>query len=51
MKVFGVILLAIGVGLLIYVAIDTYLQGQRILSPIPRDDGVKVIIITPTIKP
>ncbi len=48
MRKLGLILIAIGLALLIFVFINFLKEKNKIASPIPETDGVKVIFITPT---
>lgn len=48
MKRFGIILIAIGVALLMFVFYNFIKEKNQMASPIPEDKGVKVIFITPT---
>jgi len=48
MKNVGVILIAIGIALLAFVLFNFLKESNRIASPIPEDQGVKVIFVTPT---
>lgn len=48
MKVFGFILIAIGLGLLLFVSYTFFKDANRTISPVPDDQGVKVIFVTPT---
>ena len=48
MKGFGLVLIAIGIALLMFVAYN-FVKGQnKIASPIPEDTGIKVIFVTPS---
>ncbi|GIW64361.1 MAG: hypothetical protein KatS3mg092_0294 [Patescibacteria group bacterium] len=48
MKNLGLILIVIGLALLIFVFINFLKEKNKIASPIPEAEGVKVIFITPT---
>jgi len=48
MKNVGLILIALGLGLLCFIFYNYAKEKNRIASPIPEDQGVKVIFITPT---
>lgn len=48
MKLFGIILLSIGVALFIFILYSFLKENNRLISPIPQDNGVKVIFVTPT---
>ncbi len=47
MKIVGVILLAIGIALLLFVGYSYIKEQNKLRSPIPEDRGVKVIFVTP----
>ncbi|MEK7110059.1 MAG: hypothetical protein AAB876_02460 [Patescibacteria group bacterium] len=48
MKGLGIILIAIGVALLMFVSYNFIKEKNRIASPVPEDKGVKVIFVTPS---
>ncbi len=48
MKVIGVVLISIGLALLTFVGYNFLKESDRIISPIPDQQGVKVIFVTPT---
>ncbi len=48
MKIFGGILLIIGIALLVVVIFSFFSQGDDNHSPIPENHGVKVIFVSPT---
>ena len=48
MKNIGVILIAVGLGLLAFVLFNYYKDSNRMASPIPESSGVKVIFVTPS---
>jgi len=48
MKGFGIILIAIGIALLMFVLFNFIKEKNKIASPIPEDKGVKVIFVTPS---
>ncbi len=47
MKQLGIILIAIGLALIIFVLINFIQEKNKTLSPIPENEGVKVIFVTP----
>lgn len=47
MKGLGIILIAIGIALLIFVSYNFLVEKNKIASPIPEDEGIKVIFVTP----
>ncbi|MFA6533024.1 MAG: hypothetical protein WCT22_03435 [Patescibacteria group bacterium] len=47
MKGFGIILIAVGIALLMFVSYNLIKEKNKIASPIPEDKGVKVIFVTP----
>jgi hypothetical protein len=48
MKYIGYTLLAIGIALFIFVAYSFITSKNKLVSPIPEEDGVRVIFISPT---
>jgi hypothetical protein len=48
MKRVGLILIAVGLALLVFVLINFVKDQNKVASPIPEDQGVKVIFVTPT---
>ncbi len=48
MKNFGIVLIALGFALLIFVAYNLIKSSNKMVSPIPENNGIKVILITPT---
>lgn len=48
MKAIGMVLIAVGLALLFFVLFNFINEKNRIVSPIPQDQGVKVIFVTPT---
>ena len=47
MKGFGIVLIAIGITLLMFVSYNFIKEKNKTASPIPEDKGVKVIFVTP----
>lgn len=47
MKPLGITLIAIGLALIIFVLINFINEKNKVLSPIPENEGVKVIFVTP----
>lgn len=47
MKTVGVILVAVGLALLVFVAFSWFQEANKVHSPIPEEGGVKVIFVTP----
>jgi hypothetical protein len=47
MKKLGIVLIAIGIALLMFVLYNFIKQKNKLASPIPEDTGVKVIFVTP----
>ncbi len=47
MKNIGLFLIAIGAALFIFIIYNFVKENNRVLSPIPEDNGVKVIFVTP----
>lgn len=48
MKKIGLVLIAFGLALFIYLGYQYLQEKNRIKSPIPEQEGVKVIFVTPT---
>ncbi|VVA43298.1 conserved hypothetical protein [Candidatus Roizmanbacteria bacterium] len=48
MKRLGIVLIAVGISLLIFVLYNFVKEKNKMASPIPEDKGVKVIFITPS---
>ena len=48
MKGIGIILIAIGIALLMFVLYNFLAEKNKMASPIPEDKGVKVIFVTPS---
>ena len=48
MKNVGIVFIAIGLALLLYVGYYFIKENNKIASPIPDEKGVKVIFVTPT---
>ena len=48
MKTVGVILVAVGIALLLFVGYSYISEKNKMHSPVPEDRGVKVIFVTPT---
>jgi hypothetical protein len=47
MKSLGIVLIAIGVALLIFVGYNFIKEKNKMASPIPEDKGVRIIFVTP----
>jgi hypothetical protein len=47
MKNVGIVFVAIGIGLMLFVLYNFVKEKNRMASPIPEDKGVKVIFVTP----
>jgi len=50
MKSIGIVIMAIGAAMLIFVLYNFVAERNRTVSPVPEDKGVKVIFITPSSK-
>ena len=50
MKNVGIVFIAIGIALMLFVLYNFIQEKNRLISPIPSDKGVKVIFVTPTKK-
>lgn len=48
MKKLGIVLIAIGVALLMFISYNFVKEKNKMASPIPEDKGVKVIFVTPS---
>ena len=48
MKLFGAVLIAIGLALLFFIVYNIIKEKGRTVSPLPEDKGIKVIFVTPT---
>lgn len=48
MKALGIVLIAIGIALLVFISYNFIKDKNKIASPIPEDKGVKVIFVTPS---
>lgn len=48
MKIFGLLFIITGIALAVFVGYLLFKENDRILSPIPQENGVKVIFVTPT---
>ena len=48
MRMVGSFLIIVGLGLLLFIGYSFFKDSNRTLSPVPDDQGVKVIFITPT---
>ncbi len=48
MKIVGTVLIVVGLGLLLFIAYSFFKDSSRTLSPVPVDQGVKVIFVSPT---
>lgn len=48
MKFIGLILVAVGLALLLFVGYSYVKEKSKLHSPIPEERGVKVIFVTPT---
>lgn len=48
MKTFGVILIGIGLALFVFLAVNLIRNQNQLISPVPEENGVKVIFVSPT---
>ena len=48
MKIVGLVLIGLGIALLLFIGYSLILKNNRLISPVPQDEGVKVIFVTPT---
>jgi hypothetical protein len=47
-KTLGLILIAFGLAVIVFVIYNFFQEKNKILSPIPEEKGIKVIYISPT---
>ena len=47
-KIIGLILIAFGLALIIFVIYNFFMEKNKIISPLPEEKGVKVIYISPS---
>jgi len=47
-KTVGLVLIAFGLALIIFMVYNFLLEKNKILSPIPEEKGIRVIYISPT---
>jgi hypothetical protein len=48
MKIAGVVFIGIGVALLLFAIFNFLQNSNRVVSPIPEEGGVRVILISPS---
>lgn len=48
MKKIGFVLITVGIALLIFIIYNIITESNKLKSPIPENNGVKVIFITPS---
>lgn len=48
MKQIGFVLIAVGIALIVFVLINAFRDNNQLKTPVPDDNGVKVIFVTPT---
>lgn len=48
MKIMGIVLVSIGIALLLFTIYSFIKEQNKTISPIPEDQGVKVIFVTPS---
>ncbi|MBI1863491.1 hypothetical protein HYS00_05240 [Candidatus Microgenomates bacterium] len=48
MRIFGLLLVIVGLGVAVFVGYLFMKDRDRLVSPVPQENGVKVIYITPT---
>ncbi|MCX7955550.1 MAG: hypothetical protein N2593_00340 [Patescibacteria group bacterium] len=48
MRKIGIIMIAFGLAFLIFALINFFKEKNKIISPVPEDQGVKVIFVTPS---
>jgi len=47
MKRIGIVLIAVGIALLVFVGYNFIKEKNKMASPIPEDKGVRIIFVTP----
>lgn len=50
MRAFGIILIGIGVALFLFVLVSTMRSENKMISPVPESQGIRVIYVTPASK-
>lgn len=48
MRIIGIILVSIGLALFAFIAFNLLRDRGEMISPVPQDNGVKVIYVTPS---
>lgn len=48
MKRLGIFLIVVGLALIIFLTYSFFAEKNRLKSPLPEEEGVKVIIVTPS---
>ena len=48
MKKLGVLFIAVGLALILFVVYNIVIEKNRTLSPLPENKGVRVIFVSPT---
>lgn len=48
MKSVGIVLIGMGIALLLFTLIDFFSGSDKIVSPVPENNGVKVIFVSPS---
>lgn len=48
MKKLGIVLVAVGLALLIFIGYNFVIERNSLKSPIPEEEGIKVIYVTPS---
>lgn len=48
MKAFGIILVGVGVALFLFVFISSFSQQNKMISPVPEQQGTRIIFVTPS---
>lgn len=47
MKNIGILLIAIGIGVLAFILYTLFFRNRGIISPVPESQGIKILYITP----
>jgi len=48
MKNVGLVFIAVGLAIFLYVVINLVFGEKKIISPLPENNGIKVIFVSPT---
>jgi hypothetical protein len=48
MRLFGLLFILLGITILLYISFTYFREKDVVVTPLPEEKGVKVIIVTPT---